>query len=56
MEAKGLYSKISPYAYLIDIRSNLRDFALVIFALRIPFSETKGITTIRFQKNTLLFK
>lgn len=55
MEAKSLYYKISLYVYLIDIRSNLPDFALVIFALRILFSESKRMP-IRFQKDMLLFK
>lgn len=55
MEAKSLYYKISLYVYLIDIRSNLLDFALVIFALRILFSESKSMT-IRFQKDMLLFE
>lgn len=52
MRTKGLYYKISSYAYLIDVRSNLPDFS---FALRIPFSESNSMT-ILFQKDMLLFK
>lgn len=55
MRQKVYIIKITSHVYLTYIRSNLSDFALVIFALRIPFSESRS-TTIRFQKDTLPFK